>query len=367
MVQHEKILSILELAKWAPSGDNCQPWRFEILSETCFLVHLKFEPENIYEYNDGQPAIIAFGCLVENIVLASSTHGYIATLTKIFPRTGNHQTFEITLQKDETIQPNELAGWIKDRSVNRGPYKTGPIPPDVQKELESCMPENVQISWYWNLREKLRFIRMYMLGTDIRLSIPEAFKIHKDMLDWKNRYSPTGIPVGATGLSRMTIGLMRHVMKSFERLNFMNRFMWGTLAPRLELDLVPGLFCASHFTISFKKQKGEMDIGTLIGVGRSLQRFWLTATKNGLVMQPEFAPVIFSTYADKHIKFTSDSRALIKAEKLACLVRKVAPDGDIDRLLFIGRSGYPQSGHKNSPRSVRLPLDQLMGSINLLK
>ncbi|MFC6668970.1 hypothetical protein ACFQDL_01750 [Marinobacterium aestuariivivens] len=38
-------------------------------------------------------------------------------------------------------------------------------------------------------------------------------------------------------------------MQSWERVAFMNRYLAGTLAPRLQLDLIPGLRCAAHFAI----------------------------------------------------------------------------------------------------------------------
>lgn len=33
------VLQILDLARWAPSGDNTQPWRFEIVSDDSIAVH----------------------------------------------------------------------------------------------------------------------------------------------------------------------------------------------------------------------------------------------------------------------------------------------------------------------------------------
>ena len=32
------IYRIIELARWAPSGDNTQPWRFEIIDEVSFNI-----------------------------------------------------------------------------------------------------------------------------------------------------------------------------------------------------------------------------------------------------------------------------------------------------------------------------------------
>ncbi|WP_341643733.1 nitroreductase family protein [Thauera sp. SDU_THAU2] len=33
MSSRETLLEILNLARWAPSGDNTQPWKFEILAD----------------------------------------------------------------------------------------------------------------------------------------------------------------------------------------------------------------------------------------------------------------------------------------------------------------------------------------------
>ena len=32
-MSREVLVKILDLARWAPSGDNTQPWRFEIVDE----------------------------------------------------------------------------------------------------------------------------------------------------------------------------------------------------------------------------------------------------------------------------------------------------------------------------------------------
>jgi sulfur-carrier protein adenylyltransferase/sulfurtransferase len=51
--------SILSVARWAPSGDNAQPWRFERTGEDSVTVHLLSEAgTNPYEYRGGQPSLL---------------------------------------------------------------------------------------------------------------------------------------------------------------------------------------------------------------------------------------------------------------------------------------------------------------------
>src|SRR5262245_15973461 len=54
------IQKILEVARWAPSGDNSQPWRFELLGDDSVRIHLRAQSdEDIYDFNNGQPTLLS--------------------------------------------------------------------------------------------------------------------------------------------------------------------------------------------------------------------------------------------------------------------------------------------------------------------
>jgi len=57
---------ILDAAHWAPSGDNAQPWTFEVQDEAHFDVCVRIEPGNVYEYRQGEPTLISAGTLLAN-------------------------------------------------------------------------------------------------------------------------------------------------------------------------------------------------------------------------------------------------------------------------------------------------------------
>ena len=50
------IEQILELARWAPSGDNTQPWRFEIADAQSLVVHGFDTREHCVYDLDGRPS-----------------------------------------------------------------------------------------------------------------------------------------------------------------------------------------------------------------------------------------------------------------------------------------------------------------------
>jgi len=67
--------NILDQARWAPSGDNTQPWRFEIVETRHVVVH-GFDTRSHCVYDlDGHPSQLSLGALLESMALAASTHG----------------------------------------------------------------------------------------------------------------------------------------------------------------------------------------------------------------------------------------------------------------------------------------------------
>ena len=57
--------AILDLARWAPSGDNTQPWRFEIKDARRLVVHgFDTRAHCVYDL-DGHPSQISLGALLE--------------------------------------------------------------------------------------------------------------------------------------------------------------------------------------------------------------------------------------------------------------------------------------------------------------
>ncbi|WP_254452136.1 nitroreductase family protein, partial [Duganella vulcania] len=65
---------ILELARWAPSGDNTQPWRFEILDARRLIVHGHDTRDHCVYDLDGHPSQMSIGALLETMAIAASAH-----------------------------------------------------------------------------------------------------------------------------------------------------------------------------------------------------------------------------------------------------------------------------------------------------
>jgi len=124
---------ILELARWAPSGDNTQPWQFEILGNEHILVH-GFDTRDHVVYDlDGHASQLAVGALLETISIAASTVGRTAIIQRRLGTPETHLLFDVRLQSQDHLSPDPLAPYIEKRVVQRRPMSTRPLSNEQKK------------------------------------------------------------------------------------------------------------------------------------------------------------------------------------------------------------------------------------------
>jgi sulfur-carrier protein adenylyltransferase/sulfurtransferase len=338
---------ILDQARWAPSGDNVQPWRFEVLGDDRVIVRLKRDPENIYDFNDGEPTVLAGGFLLETMRIAASGRGRGMTWTRL-GRDGDVERIQVDFPRSASAGEDPLLPFIPIRSVNRGPYRLAPLSAGQKLALEEAVGDQLTIEWQEDFALRWKAALRNAAATDIRLRIPETFDVHRKIIDWDRNFSPTGIPAAAVGLDPLTRRVMKWLMRDWRRFDRFNRLPGGTLLARVEMDLVPGLLSAAHFTMRRKSSGADGDVvDGLLRAGASVQRFWLTATSLGLALQPSFAPLCFGRRGGA----TSSDDA--RSERLWSYSEANEPD-----VVFLGRIGTPRTA-RISARSVRLPVDQI--------
>src|SRR5882762_4077485 len=113
---------ILDAAHWAPSGDNAQPWTFEVHGENRFDVCVRVEAGNVYEYRHGEPTLISAGTLLENIAIAAPSYGKRSRWRYQGLAGGVHR-IGVELEDDPAATENPLFDEIQRRSVDRRPYR----------------------------------------------------------------------------------------------------------------------------------------------------------------------------------------------------------------------------------------------------
>lgn len=350
----ETLEQILDLARWAPSGDNAQPWRFEIAAGDHLVVHgFDTRKECVYDMQ-GHASHIALGALLENIAIAASGHALHADISLMADSSDEHPLFDVRFTTESGLTPDPLIGHIRTRSVQRRPYGRRALTEEQKNSLRLALGQKHDVVWLEG-NSRMRMAGILSQAGKLRLTIPEAYQVHKKVIAWHSRYSEDRVPDQAIGLDRLTLGLMKKVMSSWKRVEFFNTFLMGTLIPRIELDIVPALACAAHFVILARRSPNSvMDYAE---GGRAVQRFWLTADMLGLQLQPEMSPLIFRNYAAKNVPLSVRKGAFDEALSIGQKLDEIMGGKEAgDLAVFMGRVGHAPAA---ASRSLRLGLDKL--------
>lgn len=355
MTGQPTVEQILDLGRWAPSGDNTQPWRFEIVTDTHVVVH-GFDTRDHCVYDlDGHPSQISLGALLETISIAASVHGLRVDVSRRPDLPDTTPTFDLHFSNDPRVPADPLVAQITTRSVQRRPMRLRPLTVAEKHSLEASVGGAYRVQWLERFGARAATARLMFDNAKLRLTMPEAYRVHRDVIEWNARFSEDRVPDQALGVDPLTARLMRHVMGSWKRVRFFNRFLAGTIAPRLQMDLIPGLCCAAHFVLLATQRPQTVD--DYVAAGRALQRFWLTATSLGLVMQPELTPLIFSRYVRDGVPFSKEPGMEALARSLARKLEGLISATGTELAVFMGRIG---DGPPAKSRSTRKRLEQLI-------
>ncbi len=349
------IEKILDQARWAPSGDNTQPWRFEIINDQHVVVHGRDTREHCVYDLQGHASQTSLGTLLETINIAASAHGLRMEYTRQTEIPETTPTFDVKFFDKGNFTPDPLLPYIPLRTVQRRPMRTRPLSQREKQQLQACLGEDFDVVWLEGFENRFRAARLMFRNAGLRLTLPEAYQVHRDIIEWNARYSENKIPDQAIGTDPLTTRLMRWTLKSWNRVAFMNRYLAGTLAPRIQLDLIPGISCAAHFVLTAKQKPETID--DYVNAGRAVQRFWLTATRLGLFIQPEMTPLIFHEYATAGVPFSSTKGMNEKALGVSRQFKQLIGEEEAEQAVFMGRIG---SGSAPLARSTRLPLERLL-------
>lgn len=356
-LSRQTLLRILDRARWAPSGDNTQPWRFQIIADDQLIVHgYDTRDEILYDF-DGHASHMAHGALLETMRIAASAEG----LTMMWQARADDDcrkiAYMVRFVEAPDLAPDPLHPYIETRTVQRRPMRMTPLSAEQRQALLDAPGEGFTLQLFESFLERKKFAQLLWDSAYIRLTCPEAFSVHQSIIEWGARFSKDRIPEQAVGVDFLTAKLMRWVMQSWRRVEFFNRYLFGTIAPRIQLDYLPALFCAAHLLI--RPRVAPSCLEDWVGLGIAMQRVWLTATQLDLYLQPEMTPVIFRWYSQAGRKFSADSEFERRSSMLARRLEVLTKVSESDAFGFFGRTGISSAPRG---RSVRRDLQHFLSS-----
>lgn len=356
-LSEDRVLRILERARWAPSGDNTQPWRFEISGIDQVIVYGHDTRDQILYDFDGHASHIAHGALLETMKIAASAEGMAMSWLAGSDPEWRKIEYKVKFSDAPGLGTDPLAPFIESRSVQRRPMSMKPLSKEQRQAIMVAAGEHFEVQLFERFSERKRIAGLLWDNAHIRLTCPEAFPVHQSIIEWGAQFSKDRIPEQAVGVDPVTAKLMRWVMHSWQRVDFFNRYLMGTIGPRIQLDYVPALMCAAH--VLLKPRAAPSRLEDWVALGAAMQRVWLTVSSLGLHLQPEMTPVIFRWYSQANRQFSSNSVFKEKSSSLARQFEAIAgtiPDQHFGFFCRVGLSEAPKS------RSLRLALIDLIGS-----
>lgn len=352
------ITAVLDLARWAPSGDNTQPWRFEIVDGSHVVVH-GFDTRDHCVYDlDGRPSQMSIGALIETAAIAASGQGLRMRSVRRQDAPETRPTFDLRFSTDRLIERDPLHDFITHRSTQRRPFSTTPLTARQKAELESCVGAEHSVRWIEGTSARASMARLLFGSAWLRLVTPEAYRVHHEVIEWNTQFSVDKVPDQSLGVNQAMLNMMRFAMHSWPRVQFFNRFLAGTWLPRIQMDLLPALGCGAHFALLARRP--PLTIDDNIAAGRAMQRFWLTATRLGLVLQPEMTPLIFARFSREGRAFSSTPGALEVASQVGNRLAQIMGVDTVECGCFMGRIG---SGPAPRARSIRKDLKALLHEV----
>ena len=350
------IKTILESAIRAPSGDNCQPWKFVIENNSINILNLPDRDTSLYNFRQ-RASLVAHGALLENITITSHALGYDAKIMPFPDKINPNLVATVELKKSD-IKDEPHYSCITRRSTNRKQYKPIPLTEEQRVGLlnisqgvsagEVRLLEDPQkkalLAKVVGINDKLVFENRNLhrfLFEHIRWTEEEALKT-RDGLDIKTlELSPP-----------QTIGFK--LLKRWSLLQKLNKFGLSRVIAKQAEKL-----CLSSSAIGIVIAGNNTDEDFLTG-GRLVQRVWLEATRTGLAFQP-MTGITFLVQrvlaGDKKELSTANINLIMDAHEIIKTAFGLEKETIV--LLFrIGHSDPPSS------RSLRLPVEKVLKNGN---
>ena len=351
----ETLLKILDRARWAPSGDNTQPWRFQIVADEYLIVHGHDTRDEILYDFDGHASHIAHGALLETMRIAASVFGLRMNWESDADAECRHVKYHVRFEASPSIGIDPLQAFIESRCVQRRPMTLQALDSQQRAALIVAPGDAYEVQLFESFPQRRRIAKLLWDNAYIRLTCPEAYPVHASIIEWGAKYSKDKIPEQAVGVDPLTAKLMRWVMGSWARVRFFNHYLLGTVAPRVQLDYLPAIFCAAHVLIRAKN--GMNSLKDWLALGAAVQRFWLEAARQGLHLQPEMTPLIFGWYAASGRTFSQTPEIGVRTKKLASDLVGLVNNERLPTFGFFCRVGVSKVP---GSRSIRLGLEKLL-------
>jgi len=281
---------ILQAGIRAPSGDNCQPWKFSVDGNTIHLF-LNRDADRSF-FNVRQIAsIISCGAVVENMKIAATRFGLKADVKLLSDPENPDAMARIHFTSDPAIKQDPLADAIWKRCTNRKMYKKRPLPEETLQALQEAVSgfDGVRLHLITD-RKKLKKLAWLIYKTDRIRTEHRGLHEHlhrmirwtkEEALEKRDGFYIKNLEAGLAG------ELFLKMTRPWWIMSIMNKTGMGRMVALHSYQGILNSPAAGLITAD------GMTTEDFLKGGQALERLWLFATQMGLAFQPMTAITLF--------------------------------------------------------------------------
>lgn len=341
----EAVKWLVEAARWAPSADNTQPWRFSWDGRRLFVHYDSVRVKNLTFSKEHPATLLSGGAVIENLGQMMCALG-IPTSSLSFGHPSSCELASVLVTPNLKVGPELAQHPLFSRHTNRFPFRSNAADPETWMEISQLCDDVVRLRIYDDVAGMGRIADLVSQASAIRFQTKE---VH-EWLGRSLRFSTMEVGMG-DGLDVATFDLppggkmFLRIISDWGRMRQLNRV--GAYRLLAEMEAKPIRQAPALVAIIGKSG----DSGAM-ATGRILERIWIELNRRGLAVQPFFV--------------VSDQIFRLRANQIPESLAKEALDIDSavkkeftlngESLYMILRVGQP----KHAPiRSRRLPTERI--------
>ena len=361
------IEKILDEARFAPSGDNLQPWLFKVHSESHIALY-KSVPENVTE-----PAYFftgtsrGLGCIVENVVIAALHFGYSAEIT-LSEEMDTDSDFIADIRftpgvfsPQEKEDNEKLFLVMRARRTDRRHYQKKSLSDATKQRLAATALQAGGRLYFVEGEKRLRRFGKAITAqddyfwTDALLRDNLIKTIHFSRQD---QAASSGMPLPTLGLGWLGVFSKMTFLLAY-RMDWLWKIVsWQSKVAMRKTYTASGalMFLTLPQQSRIKPYQGGWCWQDSFQGGRIAERLWLSATAEGLSLQPQYA------YVGMADNKGNESLGPVFAEanrQIMIFLSSEFPWLASETLVFAFRVGYPLSA-RPAPGSPRKKVEDIV-------
>lgn len=350
MLTEYMFIELVTAASLAPSADNMQPWEFRKNQNNIEVFYAKnrllpTDVNNMFTW-------ISIGAAIQNIVIKSNSLGYNAIVEYSHLILDTKPIANISfLERDDN---NNLVNFIPLRNTNRNNYEEIPLEDTVISKLTQSVNEFGSGVYWTNSKQNLDLLaKMDANSSYIRI---EHKPLHDELFDIL-RFTKEEIESTRYGLTFESLDI-----PSFAVFFARNLKYWSITFAISQIGL--SRLVAKKLSNKIRKSGAlclitaiQSNVIEYIKAGRTMQQLWLSATEEGLSVQPYGVLPQYLTKVEVEPK-TFLPKYIKRIKKQKSLFFKIFPEAKLEHPAIILRIGRTE---KNCLRSdLRLEIENII-------